>query len=73
MMNETLIAAMRPSFGEKGVERCELSYIEGVEPSRQTSVEESRETHLVVKLNCKHGLCLLTSSDLLPFSSVCQV
>jgi len=57
-MNETLLAAMRPSSGEKGVERCQLSYVEGVELSKQISVDESSETHLVVKLNCKHGLYL---------------
>src|SRR5258706_5295779 len=59
------MAAVRPSSGEKGVEWCQLSYVEGVEPSRQTSVDESSETHLVVKLNCKHGLYLLCSPEFL--------
>lgn len=57
------MAAVRPSSGEKGVECCQLSYVEGVEPSRQTSVDESSETHLVVKLNCKHGMYLLYSPE----------
>lgn len=64
-MNETLMAAVRPSSGDKGVERCQLSYVEGVEPSKQTSINESSETHLVVKLNCKHGLYLSINSDFL--------
>jgi hypothetical protein len=59
------MAAVRPLSGEKGVEWCQLSYVEGVELSKQTSVDESSETHLVVKLNCKHGLYLLTSSTFL--------
>jgi hypothetical protein len=59
------MAAVRPSSGDMGVECCQLSYVEGVEPSKQTSMDDSSETHLVVKLNCKHGLYLLTSSDLL--------
>ena len=61
------MAAVRPSSGEKGVERCQLSYVEGVESSMQTSVGESSETHLVVKLNCKHGLYLSIGSDFLLF------
>ena len=64
-MNQTLMAAVRPLSGEKGVEWCQLSYVEGVESSKQTSVDESSESHLVVKLNCKHGLYLLTSSAFL--------
>jgi len=43
------------------------SYVEGMEPSKQTSVEESSETRRVFKLNFKHGLYLLTSSDFLLF------
>lgn len=66
------MAAVRPSAGEKSVERCQFSYVEGVEPSRQTSVDESSEAHLVIKLNCRHGLYLSTGSD--PYYSVtCQV
>ena len=59
------MAAVRPLSGEKGVEWCQLSYVEGVEPSKQTSVDESSETRLVVKLNCKHGPYLLISSAFL--------
>jgi len=61
------MAAVRSSSGEQGVEWCRLSYVEGVEPSKQTSVDESSETRLVVKLNCKHGLYLLTSPGFLLF------
>jgi hypothetical protein len=61
------MAAVRPSSGEKGVERCQLFFIEGVEPSKQTSVEESSEAHLVVKLNCKYGLYFPTAPDFLLF------
>lgn len=61
------MAAVRPSSGDKGVERCQLSYVEGVELSKQTSINESSETHLVVKLNCKHGLYPSINSDFLLF------
>ena len=66
------MAAVRPSSGEKGVERCQISYIEGVEPSKQTSLDESSETHLVVKLNCKHGLYISRLAPICSRSSACQ-
>lgn len=67
------MAAVRSSSGEKGVERCQLSYIAGVEPSKQSSGDESSETHLVVKLNCKHGLYALLGSDFLLFKCLSGV
>jgi hypothetical protein len=52
---QLVLAVLRGSAAEKGAEKVHLQFVEGVEPSLQSSEEDSIETRLLLKLQYKHG------------------
>ena len=65
---QLVLAVLRGSAAEKSAEKCYLQFVEGVEPSLQSSEEDSIETRLLLKLQYKHGMRTYVFSSL-PYSA----
>ncbi|KAF8894106.1 Rad9-domain-containing protein [Infundibulicybe gibba] len=71
LLTKSLLSMLRHRTVEKTVERCELSIMEGAQPTDSQEADEDQdglESRLIVRLYCKHGV--IKTHRLLLLSSV---